>query len=76
MRTITEPAEGDRYNSKMADWKAAPPSVLEDVDRQLADHGLEIVMIETGGDCYEWMIAKRVINLMDALRASLANADK
>lgn len=41
------------------DWKAAPHEVLEAVDRLLAEEGLEIVMLDTGSDQYEFVVEAR-----------------
>ncbi|BAU93335.1 granule-bound starch synthase [Methylorubrum populi] len=41
------------------DWKAAPHVVLEAVDRLLAEEGLEIVMLDTGSDQYEFIVEAR-----------------
>lgn len=67
MRTIERPAEHmdiadwealeTEYAS--ADWREAPGNVLDTVDDQLADFGLEVVQIETGSDVYRWKIEKR-----------------
>lgn len=33
--------------------------VLEEIDRMLADHQLEIVILETGDDSYVWTIENK-----------------
>ena len=41
------------------DWKADTEKVLEAVDEQLAEHGLEVEFINTDGDYYAWRIVRR-----------------
>lgn len=41
------------------DWKAPPHVVLEAVDRLLAEEGLEVVMLDTGSDAYEFIVEAR-----------------
>jgi hypothetical protein len=41
------------------DWKSNPNEVLEKVNKQLAEHGLEIVSIDTGSDMYAWYIKRK-----------------
>lgn len=41
------------------DYKAAPHDVLEAVDRLLAEEGLEVVMLDTGSDEYEFTVEAR-----------------
>lgn len=41
------------------DWKAPPHVVLEAVDRLLAEEGLEVVMLDTGSDQYEFIVEAR-----------------
>lgn len=43
----------------IADWRAHPDSVAESLNRQLAEHGLEIVEHETDSDFYAFTIAKK-----------------
>lgn len=58
MKTLPATDEEDP-SAGLADWKASPQAVLEIVNDQLADHGLEVVMIETHSDEYAWKIFKR-----------------
>jgi hypothetical protein len=44
---------------KTADWKAYPNTVLERIDVQLGEFGLEIVEYETGADYFAWKVAKK-----------------
>lgn len=56
----TAPRTDENFTkSSVLDWRESPASVLETIDAQLAEHGLEIVMIDTGSDEYEWLIEKR-----------------
>jgi hypothetical protein len=41
------------------DWKAAPADVLEQIDKLLKPHGLEVVLFEARGDEYEFTITAR-----------------
>lgn len=66
MRTIPTPKldseeEQDKFfnNVNMSDWRANPASVLKDVDKELAKHGLEVVMYKFEGDSYVWTIGPR-----------------
>lgn len=54
-----EQTEDIPKDSEIADWKASPHEVLEGVDRQLAEHGLEVVQYDTRSDQYCWRIEKR-----------------
>jgi hypothetical protein len=49
-----------RGNTKVqsADWKDID-AVFTGFDAQLAEHGLEVVMYETGGDTYIWSVEKK-----------------
>jgi hypothetical protein len=44
---------------RTVDWKDNPNEVLEKVNKQLAEHGLEIVSIDTGSDMYAWYIKRK-----------------
>ncbi len=63
MRTqkTTQPRESRKSDDEIAsvDWKAAPHVVLEAVDRLLAEEGLEVVMLDTGSDAYEFTVEAR-----------------
>jgi hypothetical protein len=59
-----EPPPFDEYDAwvnagprAVADWKAGVESVLEDVDRQLKERGLEVIIYDTDGDECCWEIA-------------------
>lgn len=41
------------------DWKDSPSDVLDRVDELLRPYGLEVVMLDTGSDDYQYRIAKR-----------------
>jgi hypothetical protein len=41
------------------DWKADPENVLEQIDSQLRDHGLEVVIYDEDSDTYLWTIVRR-----------------
>lgn len=51
---ITDPDDDDCGMVKdiyvCVDWKANPETVADALNRQLAEHGLEIVMAESGDD--------------------------
>lgn len=51
-----EPAHG----VARLDWKANPHDVLEQLDKQLAIHGLEVVLVDYDGDSVVWCLRKRV----------------
>jgi hypothetical protein len=51
--------EQGELGARSADWKEITDYALEVFDEQLIAFGLEVVMIETGGD-YMWKIEKRV----------------
>lgn len=53
-----ESREADDEIASVA-WKAAPHVVLEAVDRLLAEEGLEVVMLDTGNDAYEFTLEAR-----------------
>ena len=57
MKTVKEAPEGTKV--AYADWKGSVGNVLKSVDKQLEEHGLEVVQIENGGDTYEWYIQPR-----------------
>lgn len=57
----TAPKAEDWCDSGQVDWKAGPQTVLEAIDEQLVEHGLEIVMAPADSDEYEWVIRKRVV---------------
>lgn len=63
MRTqkTTQSRESREADDEIAsvDWKAQSHEVLEAVDRLLAQEGLEIVMLETGSDAYEFIVEAR-----------------
>lgn len=63
MRTqkTTQSRESREADEEIAsvDWKAAPHVVLEAVDRLLAEEGLEVVMLDTGSDQYEFILEAR-----------------
>lgn len=63
MRTqrTTQSRESREADDEIAsvDWKAAPHVVLEAVDRLLAEEGLEVVMLDTGSDAYEFTLEAR-----------------
>ncbi len=44
---------------RIADWKERPNLILELIDSQLEDFGLEIISYNTRGDFYAWRIVKR-----------------
>lgn len=52
---MASPAPGMAH----ADWKESVDGVLESVDQQLVEHGLEVVMFDTGSDEYMWRIEPR-----------------
>ncbi len=41
------------------DWKETPADVLQIVDEQLEEHGLEVVIVKLGDETYVWRIEKR-----------------
>lgn len=51
-------AEFLRFTVAEVDWKAGPVEVLSDTNRLLAHYGLEIVMLDTGGDSFAWKVAQ------------------
>jgi hypothetical protein len=53
-----DPTEGGLFRT--ADWKAGPHTVLTQVDELLAEHDLEIVMIDMRTDEYVFRIAPRL----------------
>jgi hypothetical protein len=53
-----EPLEEELF--RVADWKAGPHTVLTQVDELLAEHDLEIVMIDMRTDEYVFRIAPRL----------------
>jgi hypothetical protein len=65
MRTITWNQDDEDwfdnldFPTKGVDWKVGPETTLEEVDEALRSHGLEIVMIDTGGDEISFGIDKR-----------------
>ncbi len=63
MRTqkTIQPRESREADAEIAsvDYKAAPHDVLEAVDRLLAEEGLEVVMLDTGSDQYEFAVEAR-----------------
>jgi len=63
MRTqkTTQSRESREADEEIAsvDWRAAPHEVLEAVDRLLAEEQLEIVMLDTGSDQYEFIVEAR-----------------
>jgi hypothetical protein len=61
MKTVNYPRNrriSDKFNVKSADWQDIE-EVFKGFDKQLADHGLEVVMYDTCGDTYVWRIAKK-----------------
>lgn len=52
--------DGVADDAAIVDYKESPHSVLELVDKQLKAFGLEVVMIDTGSDEYEWRIERRI----------------
>jgi hypothetical protein len=50
-----------RGNTKVqsADWKDIDEATFKGFDAQLAEHGLELVMYETGSDTYIWSVEKK-----------------
>lgn len=50
---------GEDFECGFADWKDKPQTVLEEVDRLLKEHGLEVHNFETNADHYEFAIRKR-----------------
>jgi hypothetical protein len=59
MRRVSESVNQD--DVRLIDWKESPGDVLEVVDDQLAEYGLEVIIIDLGGDTYVWRIEKRRI---------------
>lgn len=63
MKVIDNPTLDEAANDDptlgMVDYKDAPHTVLDIVDRQLEDFGLEVVMADTGDDTYQWRIKRR-----------------
>lgn len=56
---IPEPDEDEVIALGMFDWKADGNTVLEQVDKLLAKHGLEIVSYDTGADFYMFSLQPR-----------------
>jgi hypothetical protein len=52
-----DPAQDDMTVG--VDWKDPPHEVLEAVDNELAEHGLEVVMLEGGDDQYRFRVERR-----------------
>jgi hypothetical protein len=46
-------------NVGFADWKSSPENVLEEVDRLLKEHGLEVTVFEDGSDTVQFAIKSR-----------------
>ncbi len=44
---------------KTADFRESIDEVLKEFDKQLKEHGLEVVQIDTQSDTYAWYVAKR-----------------
>jgi hypothetical protein len=57
VRKIVEAANTDLV--RYVDWKGDPGSVLEVVDEQLHEFGLEIVIIQTDDYAWLWRVEKR-----------------
>lgn len=62
----TAPKAEDWCDSGQVDWKADPLTILQEIDEQLVDHGLEIVVSDDRSDQYEWVIRKRVVTAVKA----------
>ena len=52
-------AVGDGPMVASVDWKTPVEDVFDEIDKQHAEHGLEIEMIEDGDDSYTWRIVRR-----------------
>lgn len=44
---------------ELTDFKSSPMDVLETIDEQLKEFGLEVVTCDTGDDDYAWRIDRR-----------------
>jgi hypothetical protein len=58
MRRVTEEKNMDQV--RMVDWKESPEDVLFVVDEQLAEFGLEVVLVDLGSDMYVWRIERKM----------------
>lgn len=61
MRTLSDEefSAADYANVAVCDWKEGGSVMLEEIDRQLSEFGLEVVMQEESGDAYVWAVAKK-----------------
>lgn len=48
----------DRDGIGFADWRESPHEVLDHIDAQIRQYGLEVVMLPQGDDSYYWRIER------------------
>lgn len=56
MRTLSRLPRGKKQS---VDWNESVGDILEAVDEQLKEHGLEIVLLKSDDDNYEWVIVRK-----------------
>ena len=61
MRTIevSEEEIGSVLDLAVVEWNDAPEEVLAQIDKQLAEHGLEVVMYSAFDNAVSWKIEVR-----------------